>query len=107
MGMHWLEDIREVPEFAEPVPTPAKVGSALFYSSYLIHASVPFENKRKQRALWTLSMERGDVAGPNWLTLGVVLNNNFSSLFGKRRPLECARFSAGRSWDMRFTQRQR
>ena len=62
MGMHWLDDIREVPEFAEPVPTSAKAGSALFYSSYLIHAAVPFENKRKQRALWTLSMARGDTS---------------------------------------------
>jgi len=62
MGMHWLDDIRQVPEFAEPVPTSAKAGSALFYSSYLIHAAVPFENKRKQRALWTLSMARGDTS---------------------------------------------
>ena len=62
MGMHWLDDIREVPEFAEPVPTSAKAGSALFYSSYLIHAAVPFENKCKQRALWTLSMARGDTS---------------------------------------------
>ena len=57
-----LDDIRKVPEFAEPVPTTAKAGSALFYSSYLVHAAVPFENKRKQRALWTLSMARGDTS---------------------------------------------
>ena len=38
MGMHWLDDIRKVPEFAEPVPTSAKADSALFYSSYLTHA---------------------------------------------------------------------
>ena len=53
-------DIREVAEFADPVATTAKAGSALFYSSYLIHAAVPFENKRKQRAFWTLSMARTD-----------------------------------------------
>ena len=57
-----IEDIREVPEFAEPVPTSAKVGSALFYSSYLVHAAVPFKNKRKQRALWSLSMTRSDTS---------------------------------------------
>ena len=57
-----LDDIRKVPEFAEPIPTSAKAGSALFYSSYLIHAAVPFKNKRKQRAFWTLSMARGDTS---------------------------------------------
>ena len=57
-----IGDIREVPEFIEPVPTTAKAGSALFYSSYLIHAAVPFENKRKQRAFWTLSMARSDTS---------------------------------------------
>ncbi len=58
-----IDDIRKVPEFAEPVPTTAKAGSALFYSSYLIHAAVPFTNKHKQRALWTLSMARSDASG--------------------------------------------
>ena len=57
-----LDDIRKIPEFAEPVPTTAKAGSALFYSSYLVHAAIPFENKRRQRALWTLSMTRGDTS---------------------------------------------
>ena len=51
-------DIRDVPEFAAPVPSIAKAGTVLFYSSYLVHAAVPFENKRKQRAFWTLSMAR-------------------------------------------------
>ena len=57
-----LDDIRKVPEFAEPIPTSAKAGTALFYSSYLIHAAVPFKNKLKQRAFWTLSMARGDTS---------------------------------------------
>ena len=57
-----IEDIRKVPEFAEPVPTSSKVGSAPFYSSYLVHAAVPFKNKRKQRALWSLSMTRSDTS---------------------------------------------
>ena len=35
-------DRRKVPEFAQPVPTSAKTGSVLFYSSYLIHAAIPF-----------------------------------------------------------------
>lgn len=55
-----IKDIRKVPEFATPIPTTAKAGSALFYSSYLVHAAVPFQNKRKQRAFWTLSMARAD-----------------------------------------------
>ena len=57
-----LDDIRKVPEFAEPIPTSAKAGTALFYSSYLIHAAVPFKNKLKQRAFWTLSMARSDTS---------------------------------------------
>jgi ectoine hydroxylase-related dioxygenase (phytanoyl-CoA dioxygenase family) len=57
-----LNDIRDVAEFAEPLPATARAGSALFYSSYLIHAAVPFKNKRKQRAFWTLSMARGDAS---------------------------------------------
>ena len=59
-GRHAIKDIREVPELAKPVPTTAKAGSTLFYSSYLVHAAVPFQNKRKQRAFWTLSMARAD-----------------------------------------------
>lgn len=55
-----IHDIRRVEDFAQPVPTSAKAGSALFYSSYLVHAAVPFQNKRKQRAFWTLSMCRAD-----------------------------------------------
>ena len=55
-----VKDIRKVPKFAKPAPTTAKTGSALSYSSYLVHAAVPFENERKQRALWTLSMARTD-----------------------------------------------
>lgn len=51
-------DIRKVPEFAAPVPVVAKAGSALLYSSYLVHAAVPFQNKRAQRAVWTLSLGR-------------------------------------------------
>lgn len=58
-----ITDIREVPEFATPVASTAKAGSALFYSSYLVHAAIPFENKRTQRALWTLSMARADNSG--------------------------------------------
>ena len=62
-----IDDIREVAEFAVPLPTSGRAGSALFYSSYLIHAAVPFKNKRKQRAFWTLSMARGDSS--RWIKL--------------------------------------
>ncbi len=62
-----IDDIRAVAEFAAPLPTSGRAGSALFYSSYLIHAAVPFKNKRKQRAFWTLSMARGDCS--RWIKL--------------------------------------
>ena len=55
-----MNDIRQISQFAKPVSTTAKAGSVLFYSSYLVHAAVPFRNRRKQRALWTLSMSRAD-----------------------------------------------
>jgi hypothetical protein len=53
-------DLRKATELAAPVPSIARRGSALFYSSYLIHAAQPFRNRRKQRAFWTLSMCRKD-----------------------------------------------
>ncbi len=58
-----LIDLREAPELAPPVLAKAPKGSAAFYSSYLIHAAQPFENKRRQRAFWTLSMCRQDNDG--------------------------------------------
>lgn len=61
-GRGSFPDIREITEFAKPIPTVAKAGSALFYSSYLVHAAVPFANKRRQRALWTLSCCRADAS---------------------------------------------
>ena len=60
LGEGSIEDIRKVAEFATPVAATAKAGSASFYSSYLVHAAVPFKDKRKQRAFWTLSMCRAD-----------------------------------------------
>lgn len=60
-----ITDIRLVPEFAAPVPSVAKAGTALFYSSYLVHAAVPFQDKTRQRALWTLSMARSDTRAYN------------------------------------------
>ena len=35
------------------------------YNSYLIHAAQPFDNKRVQRAMWTLSVCRADTANFN------------------------------------------
>ncbi|MDA0840177.1 MAG: phytanoyl-CoA dioxygenase family protein [Planctomycetota bacterium] len=62
-GRSGIKDIRKIPEFAEPVPTVATKGSASFYSSYLIHAAVPFDNKRVQRSFWTMSCCRRDTQG--------------------------------------------
>jgi hypothetical protein len=55
-----ITDLREATELAEPAPAVGKRGSAVFYSSYLVHAAQPFADKRVQRALWTLSMCRRD-----------------------------------------------
>ncbi len=51
---HWcaIRDIREVPEFAPPVPAKGKAGSVLLRSSYGVHAAIPFRNKRNRRATW-------------------------------------------------------
>ncbi len=57
-----IRDFRKVEGLVEPVPATASKGSALFYSSYLLHAAQPFQNKRKQRAFWTLSMSRSDAS---------------------------------------------
>lgn len=67
LGSH-IDDIRKAPELAEPIPAVAKAGSVLLYSSCLIHAASPFTNMRKQRAVWTLSMGRGDTSAWTRLT---------------------------------------
>ncbi len=54
-----VRDIRQA-GLAAPVPAVGARGSALFYSSYLLHSAQPFENRKKQRAFWTLSMCRRD-----------------------------------------------
>lgn len=59
-GRNGISDIRPIKEFASPAPTSGPKGAALFYSSYLVHAAVPFQNKRKQRSFWTLSLARAD-----------------------------------------------
>lgn len=87
LGSH-IDDIRKAPELPEPQPASARAGSALFYSSCLIHAAVPFSNRRKQRALWTLSMARGDTSA--WTRLTNSWNSNerpfFEQLWQKTTP---------------------
>lgn len=58
-------DIRRVPEFAPSVAATATAGTALFYSSWLVHAAVPFADKGAQRAVWTLSMARAETRAVN------------------------------------------
>ena len=53
-----IPDLRDFSELGTPVATAASAGSVLLYSSYLIHAAVPFKDKRQQRACWTLSLAR-------------------------------------------------
>ena len=53
-----IPDIRKIKQFAPAIPMMATRGSAAFSSSYLVHAAVPFKDKRQQRSLWTLSLGR-------------------------------------------------
>lgn len=58
-GVSHVRDIRKA-GLAAPVPAVGPRGSALFYSSYLLHSAQPFANRKKQRAFWTMSMCRRD-----------------------------------------------
>ena len=58
-GASQVRDIRKA-GLKDPVPAVGTRGSALFYSSYLLHSAQPFQNTKKQRAFWTLSMCRRD-----------------------------------------------
>ncbi len=58
-GASQVRDIRKA-GLKDPVPAVGTRGSALFYSSYLLHSAQPFQNRKKQRAFWTLSMCRSD-----------------------------------------------
>jgi ectoine hydroxylase-related dioxygenase (phytanoyl-CoA dioxygenase family) len=53
-------DIRNCPQFTKPISIKGKKGSVLFYSSYLVHASIAFQNKRLQRAFFGITMIRDD-----------------------------------------------
>ena len=85
-----IPDLREAEELMAPVPAVGKKGSVLLCkcsfpcrhrsrtsrkgavcradNSYLVHAAQPFENKRVQRAFWTLSVCRADTAEFNKLS---------------------------------------
>lgn len=55
-----IHDIRQIKAF-DPDSFRGTVGvkgSVLFYSSYTVHAAVPFKNRTVQRSLWTLSVAR-------------------------------------------------
>jgi hypothetical protein len=57
---NFLHDIRNFKSY-DPNKfrsTVGKKGSVLFYSSYTVHAAIPFQNRTVQRSLWTLSMGR-------------------------------------------------
>ena len=58
-GVSQVRDIRKA-GLKDPIPAVGPRGSALFYSSYLLHSAQPFQNTKKQRAFWTLSMCRSD-----------------------------------------------
>jgi ectoine hydroxylase-related dioxygenase (phytanoyl-CoA dioxygenase family) len=60
-----FSDIRLAAELGQAIPVTGKAGDVLFYSSYLVHGAVRFANKRRQRAVWTMSMGRADNLGWN------------------------------------------
>jgi Phytanoyl-CoA dioxygenase (PhyH) len=53
-------DIRKLHGLSTSVSVEGLSGSAFFYSSYLIHSAIPFQNKKSQRALFTITMFRSD-----------------------------------------------
>jgi hypothetical protein len=57
-GGPWVHDIRTVPGVPAPVPALGPAGSILFYSTYLMHAAVPFINKRAHRLLMSFTSAR-------------------------------------------------
>lgn len=57
-----IADLRQFKELAEPTRVTAKAGSAVFRSSYLIHAAQPFANRSKQRAWMGYHFHRADNA---------------------------------------------
>ena len=51
-GNNAVEDLRTIPGLPAPVPAIGPAGSILFYSTYLLHAAVPFIDKRSQRIFY-------------------------------------------------------
>jgi len=51
-GNNAIEDLRSIPGLSAPVPAIGPAGSILFYSTYLLHAAVPFIDKRSQRIFY-------------------------------------------------------
>ncbi len=57
-----IPDLREFKELAKPVPLIAKAGSAVYRSSYIVHAAQPFANRSKQRVWMGYHFHRADNA---------------------------------------------
>jgi len=53
-----LRDVRRVTGLPAPVAAVARAGDVLFYSSFVLHSPQPFGDRRRRRALWTLSLGR-------------------------------------------------
>lgn len=53
-----VEDLREVCDPQELVPVTAQAGDLLLYRSDLLHGAVPFEDRRRQRAVLTMALTR-------------------------------------------------
>lgn len=62
-GRNNFKDIRGIGEFAAPVAATGRAGSVLLYNSYLAHRAVPFRDRRRQRAVWHVSLARRDAQG--------------------------------------------
>jgi hypothetical protein len=60
-------DIRGIPEFTARASLTGSKGSATFNQTYLVHAAIPFADRRKQRSFWTMSIGRAANATCNRL----------------------------------------
>ena len=92
-----VEDIRKVPEFAAPVPTTAKAGSALFVSSYLVTPPSPSGTGASSAPSGPCRCAAPTTAaGRSSPTPGPVPSGSTSSRSGKAPRRGCAPCSDGR-----------
>jgi hypothetical protein len=61
-GTRGIDDLRRCPELPEPVSAASNAGDVVFWSSYMLHAAIPFVDRRCQRAVLGVTASRADRA---------------------------------------------